>query len=502
MLKPLTGPARHGPIYSNLKFSPMVKDDLLRQVEELTAKKLIEQKEEAAEITARFYDLLNEKKSTGNPFPVEALPPKLSAIVNTFHKCYGLPVDYFGLGVLTAASVAIGNAVCIQYKHNYAFPPILYGAIVGNSSIGKTPAINMCLGPIFDLEEKYRNDYEVQYQQWKQDCFDIQISGMKREDPPKPKQRELIINDATTEAINNSLADNPRGLLLVRDELNGWINSLNQYRKGSDLEFWLSVWSNQSVKVNRVGKDALFVKKPFVSVIGGIQPAILSGFAQDGRADNGFLARILFAWPDEMRKPYENDLTPDISIFDKYQSIISNLHHLPHNFTEEGYGDPTMIDLDEAARKTYKTWHKDNTDLINQEESDVVKSILGKMESYLLRLALILSLLDLVIENENPTEEDLQNHTVGQGEILRSIALIQYFKNTALKVIGSLESPVKKLSTEKEAFYEALPEEFNTKAAIEAGEKTALSERTVKRLLNDFTLFRQLGRGKYRKVYL
>jgi hypothetical protein len=69
-------------------------------------------------------------------------------------------------------------------------------------------------------------------------------------------------------------------------------------------------------------------------------------------------------------------------------------------------------------------------------------------------------------------------------------------------VIGNLESPVKKLSSEKEAFYEALPEEFSTGMAVETGHKVKLPERTVKRMLNDFTLFKQLGRGKYRRIWV
>lgn len=480
----------------------MGKKELLEEVEAIAIAQAREEQEESLLIIDRYKALMTEKKSLGNPFPIDAFPLKLGAIAQTFNRCYGLPLDYFGLGMLTAASVAIGNAYAISYKQNHNFPPILYSAVVGNSSIGKTPAINLCLGPIFDLEENYRDEYHVRYDTWKQECFELKIGGLNREDPPKPTQQELIINDATTEAINASLEANPRGLLMVRDELNGWINSLNQYRKGSDLEFWLSVWSNQSVKVNRVGKDSLYVRKPFVSVIGGIQPAILSGFATDGRSDNGFLARILFAWPDEMKKPYESNQAPDPAVFDDYKRIIRNLHKLPHNFDEEGHGEPMLITLTEKARKAYSHWYKDNTDLINAEESDTVKSIYGKMESYLLRLALILSLLDLALNGDEYTPEQMVAHQVGEDEIHRAVALVAYFKKTSLKVIGNLESPVKKLTDEKEAFYEALPEEFSTKSALEAGQAAGISERTVKRLLNDFLLFKQLGRGKYRKHYL
>ena len=480
----------------------MVKDDFLREVEALALAKQQQEQQETQDISTRFQALMQEKKQGGNPFPTDALPKRLGDIAKVFNTCYGLPIDYYGLGMLTAASIAIGNAYVVRYKYNQCYPPMLYSAIVGNSSIGKTPAIMHCLAPIFDLEDQYRHEYDGQIQAWKQDCFELQVSGMKREDPPKPLQRELIINDATSEAITIALSHNPRGLLLFQDELNAWIKSQNQYRKGSDGEFWLSVWSNQSRKVSRVGKDPLYAKNPFVSVIGGVQPSILNDFAGEGRAENGYLARILFAWPDEMKKPHESDNSPDQEVFAAYREIIKRLHKLPHNFTEEGFGEAIQIGLTSRALVAYKRWHRDNTDQINAEESDVIKSILGKMEQYLLRLALIISLLDLAIEKETWTEEELTQHQIGEDEVIRAMLLIGYFKKTAMRVIGSVESPVKKLSPEKEAFYEALPEEFSTKSALEAGEKADISERTIKRMLNDFTLFRQLGRGRYRKVYV
>lgn len=480
----------------------MVKDDLLREVEALAIAKAQQEQQETQEISQRYKVLLKEKMEGANPFPINALPKRLGDIAQVFNTCYGLPIDYYGLGMLTAASIAIGNTYVVKYKFNQCYPPMLYSAIVGNSSIGKTPAIMHCLAPIFELEDQYRHQYDGQLQAWKQECFELQVSGMKREDPPKPVQRELIINDATSEAITIALSHNPRGLLLFQDELNAWISSQNQYRKGSDGEFWLSVWSGQSRKVSRVGKDPLYAKNPFVSVIGGVQPAILNNFAGEGRSENGYLARILFAWPDEMKKPHDSENSPDPEVFRAYKEIIRRLHNLPHNFTEEGFGQAIEIGLTDRALKAYKNWHHDNTNQINAEDSDVIKSILGKMEQYLLRIALIISLLDLAIEKEEWTEEELQAHQIGQDDVLRAIFLISYFKKTAMRVIGSVENPTKKLSPEKEAFYEALPEEFSTKSAIEAGDKASLGERTVKRMLNDFTLFRQLGRGKYRKVYI
>ncbi|MCB0707445.1 MAG: DUF3987 domain-containing protein [Saprospiraceae bacterium] len=467
------------------------------------------------EIIAKVKALINEEKENRYDFPINVFPEKLREILQLFHDCYGLPIDYFGLGALTAASSIIGNAYAIRYRHGQVYPCILYSAIVGNSSIGKTPAIKLCLGPIFDMEKEYQKEYLEQLEMWKQECYENSISNTRQPDPPQPKQKEILINDATTEAINLSLTRNPRGLLLYRDELSGWINSLNQYRKGSDTEFWLSNWSNATSKVSRASKDPLYIKKPNVDVLGGIQPAVLErNMAGDGREENGFLARVLFAYPKEMVKPYESERSPDISVFDRYKKICFYLRDLPSRIEPPAtpYEDWTVesiyLDLDDDARIAYKAFHRDNTDQINASNNDTMKSILGKMENYCLRFALILELLNISCENYqdeiNLSLEEVEELKISEQSIIRAIELIKYFKSTATYVLTRFESPVNQLPIKQQSLYKALPEEFETGEAVKIGasKELELGERTVKRLLIDKTLFKKVRRGVYEKLYI
>jgi len=48
----------------------------------------------------------------------------------------------------------------------------------------------------------------------------------------------------STEALQRLLADNPRGLLHVRDELAGWLGSFDRYGgNGADRSFYLECWN-------------------------------------------------------------------------------------------------------------------------------------------------------------------------------------------------------------------------------------------------------------------
>ena len=119
------------------------------------------------------------------------------------------------------------------------------------------------------------------------------------EQPEAPTMGRSVASDTTIEALVSILEDNPRGLLVHKDELTGWVRSMDQYKggKGSDRQHWLSLWSNDEVVVDRKSRmgEPIVLAKPFVSLFGGIQPAMLSELG--GGSEDGLMDRFLFAYP-------------------------------------------------------------------------------------------------------------------------------------------------------------------------------------------------------------
>ena len=52
-----------------------------------------------------------------------------------------------------------------------------------------------------------------------------------------------LVSDCTVEALAVLLEQHPRGLLVARDELSGWVNSFDAYKscRGADVAHWLSM---------------------------------------------------------------------------------------------------------------------------------------------------------------------------------------------------------------------------------------------------------------------
>ena len=97
----------------------------------------------------------------------------------------------------------------------------------------------------------------------------------------------VYADDTTVEALVGILEDNPRGLLDYKDELTGWIRGLDQYKggRGNDRQFWLSIHTNSPVVVDRKSRqgDPVYLDHPFVTLAGGIQPAMLPELGGAGR---------------------------------------------------------------------------------------------------------------------------------------------------------------------------------------------------------------------------
>src|SRR3970282_2004204 len=100
------------------------------------------------------------------------------------------------------------------------------------------------------------------------------------EQPMSPEADRCVVSDTTVEALAPLLLANPRGLLLARDELAGWIGSFDRYaggKGGADPAHWLSIHNGESIVMDRKTgiRPTIFVPQAYVSVCGGIQPAIL-----------------------------------------------------------------------------------------------------------------------------------------------------------------------------------------------------------------------------------
>lgn len=442
----------------------------------------------------------NQKGSSeiNSLFPYDVFPSAIQDIVKATNETLNYPIDYIGAAMLYAVSVAIGNTHKVQIKNSWIDSAVLYMAIVGRAGINKSHPLSFALSPITECDKKTYKQYERLKSEY--DAI-VSLSKSEREaqgygEPIKPLWEKFIVSDFTPESLLDVHDFNKRGLGVYSDELAGWFKNFNRYSKGSETEFWLSSWSGKSLTNDRKTSKSIQISNPFISVCGTIQNGILKELAKDNRNENGFIDRILFVLPDNLKKPYWNELELDSVFVDNWHKILSNIIQIPYSFDSEGNESNKILSFSSEAKSLIFAWQKENADQCNNVENEAISGVYSKLETYAIRLSLILEI--MYWSCGESSKENISAKAM-QG----ALKLVEYFKHTASKVnaIITNSEPLEQLPKEKRVLYENLPNTpFEKKTGEAIAEKQGIANRTFRRMLLDTTLFTKIRHGVYEKI--
>jgi hypothetical protein len=439
--------------------------------------------------------LINEVESTSSDdFPISVFPHSVQHIITEAHKALKYPKCYLSGGMLFAASVAIGNSHKLIVRHGWKESALIYLINVGAPGANKTHPTKFALDPLFQLDAETYKTYKARRKDFEE------ASSMSRKerqdqgvpDPVRPIWEKYLVSDSTPEGLVKIHEYNKRSIGLYADEALAWISNFNRYSKGSEGQFWLSNWSQTPVIIDRKGDDSILIQNPFISVVGSIQPSMLSELARENRGNNGFLDRLLFVYPENVKKEYwtEDELNPQLS--QTWASVLRRITSLTYPTDINGNHKSNEVTFSLEARALLNEWQRTNTDLCNEQEERSA-SIYSKMEIYVCRFALILQLLKWGCEEG---EKDI----VSAETVKNAIELTEYFRTTALRVHSTLnESPSENLPELQKTVFNALPDSFLTREGLAIASRNGMPDRTFMTFLKNKSLFRKLKHAEYEK---
>ena len=114
------------------------------------------------------------------------------------------------------------------------------------------------------------------------------------------------------------LRDNPRGILLNRDELAGWFCNLDKDGHEGDRAAFLEAWNGDGAfTFDRIGRGTVRIEAMCVSILGTIQPGVIAahinGALSGGNGDDGLAQRFqLMVYPDEVSSGVIVDESPNV----------------------------------------------------------------------------------------------------------------------------------------------------------------------------------------------
>jgi hypothetical protein len=205
--------------------------------------------------------LLEDGRRKLPAFPLKVFPRQWREWVSDAAQWAGSSEDYVAQALLASVAGLCGQGVSARITEAWSEPVILWQALVGGPSSGKTPALEWLRRPLGTVERVLAREGGA----------------------------PVVVSDASLPALEKAVAKRRQGVLLWRDEPTAWLAGLgrksrrDESRRGAFLDTWGAIglpW----------GRD-----KTAVSIVGSLDPERLDAALES--TGDGLAARFLYVWP-------------------------------------------------------------------------------------------------------------------------------------------------------------------------------------------------------------
>jgi hypothetical protein len=458
----------------------------------------------------------NAAKKITPKFPIDAFPLRIKNILSEFYRTKPYPMDYYGMQMLSVSAGLIGVGYCAEFNGDEHYP-ILYSILVGDSSAGKSITFKYIKNILIRIQSNLDNEHQVAMGAWRVACDMAKMENPKTTDLPKPPvEKKVLVGMDTMESLLLRMKDNPRGFLRVQEEVLAWINSMNQYRSGADEQVWLENFDAAYYTGGTVSKGTVVIPKLNCNLIGGIQPDLLHNLFANGKGKSGATARLIYSYPDDTEAQYYCDTPAPVQSCEELYKILKFVNELPtrmmyaDDLGETRFEDSIKISLNKESGQLYVSYFNKLVDISNGSDDDRLKAMIGKLQTYTMRFALIIELLqqaeNTVFGNDewgsdwSNWEWIQENIKISKQSMLSAIKFTEYFRYTGEKVLQRMETPVDAMKQEYQNWYKALPVKgIKWNVAVKAAEKAGFKKNTANKLLNNGLLFKKSGENYERR---
>lgn len=386
------------------------------------------------------------------PFIPELLPEEIRDYVLDVADRQQAPPDFAAVTALCGIAALVGNRIRVRPKQNddWEVVPNLWGAIIGRPSAMKSPAMRAALIPIYAIEDDLRRRWEEDN---KTAELENVLSTLNAKDAKKkaghalkngdregardilvnltdsdrtPPCPRIVVNDTTVEKLGELLNENPRGLLMIRDELTGFLARLEREEDQSGRAFYLEAYNGDGrFTYDRIGRGTVHIENCTVSIIGGVQPSRIAPIvrgAMAGTHNDGLIQRFqMTVWPDDAGSPFRwVDRKPDLKARLTYEKVFRDLYDFSTGDTHK----PAIFCFSPQSQALFQQW------MIEIQAEARSGSLPSTLESHVLKMpktvASLALLFELVDGGRFEVNEAAMGRALGWADYLRSHATRLY----------------------------------------------------------------------------
>jgi hypothetical protein len=391
------------------------------------------------------------------PFDARLLPYSFHGWIMDIAERMQCPPDFPAVAAMVALAGVVGRKIAIRPKRfdDWTVIPNLWGALIGRPSMMKTPPLKAIMKPLDKLIDAAANEYSEQLAIFNQhhqiaalrknviegkiktairgerdyEQLAFELAGLDAITPPQ--RRRYVVNDCTVQALGQILAENPNGIIIVRDELIGLLKVLESQGQEAARAFYLEGWDgNGRHETDRIGRGNVKIEAICLSVIGTIQPGPLQQYLHEaitgGIGDDGLIQRFQLAvWPDDPKTWINVDRIPDQDARAMAFEVFTHAEQLTSEYLgaqSEGQDEHAVpfLHFTAEAQAQFDQWMVVRENNLRQgKEEGPMESHLTKYRSLIPSLALLIHIAEFAT---GPVDCNALERAIGWGDYLASHA--------------------------------------------------------------------------------
>ena len=374
---------------------------------------------------------------------------------------------------------------------------ILFCFLVAPMSVGKSPAYEvMCQNPMKAIMDESDAEFDEAVKQWEERKAKA-IKNKEHFFELKPRRTIPFLKDGTIEGYISLCVDQENGIGIYIDEAEDIMNAGAYKTNNNSISFLTQAFNGGRYVQSRADRDReRVVKNMNINLLMGTQTERLHNIFPKDKIYSGFASRFLMCESDYKLLNIESDpFSKRREIHSDWTNILGKLYDHSKRFNT-GEVPPIKIQITDDAIELYRHNHKVQLTEANERISNKLEGfILGthaKMSNYVGRLTQVVAIL------ANP-----MNPIITKDIVKISQRLYKYYTDTTIRLISKLFDVAETgLPTELNNLFQALPDEFTKKEAVETCKRINLPARkfeTAMRNKEFASLFNRLNHGKYTK---
>ena len=401
-------------------------------------------------------DPLRREPPAPEPYPLDALGPILAPAVATLARIIQAPPAMIAQSLLAAA------AYCVQPHGNViidgrVMPLALYCISIGASGERKSAIDSQALKPIVEKQRELVEAYKLDAKLHKTDLRDfekvekdlskdkvVDLAAIRRtrdekiaaiaaigDQPEPPLFPNLLISEPTAEGMFKLFSGGQPSLGLFSDE-GGLLIGGHAMQKETRLRTIATLsklWDGRPLDRVLAGDGASVLYDRRLSLHLMMQPLVASELFTDPiYTDQGFLARVLCAWPESTagnRRYVHADPTTDPAM-QRYWTTLTTLLNRVYPLRPETRNElqPRCIPLSAKAKAVWVAYADTiETQLAVGQPLETVRGFASKSAEHAARIAGVLALI-----------QDVNAPEIGSVEIESAIALMDYYLTEVLRL--------------------------------------------------------------------